>query len=109
MVQESDWWGDTLASLRLVQEAFWREARTFRLELVQARLAVTDYIDSGALRFALRLGNLSSVRPQLYRVLFLIGRNGLLVGIGEALRDEHAPVEGQLPERLAALLKQLEA
>jgi hypothetical protein len=104
MAQESDWWGDTLGSLRLVQAAFWQEARTFRLELVKARLAVTDYIDRAALRL-----RLSSVRPQLSRVLFVIGRIGVLVGIGEALREAYAPVEGQLPERLAVLLKQLEA
>jgi hypothetical protein len=30
------------------------------------------------------------------------------LGIGEALRDEYALVEGQLPNRLAVLLKQLE-
>jgi hypothetical protein len=105
MAQESDWWGDTLGSSRLVQEAFSQAARLFRLELVKARLAVTDYID----RAALRLRNLASVRPQLSRVLFVIGRNGLLVGIGDALRDEFVPKEGQLPERLAVLLKQLEA
>jgi hypothetical protein len=30
------------------------------------------------------------------------------VGIGDALRDRYAPVEGQLPGRLATVLKQLE-
>jgi hypothetical protein len=49
-----------------------------------------------------------SVHAQLARVLFIVGRSGLLLGIGEALQDEYALVEGQLPNRLAVLLKQLE-
>jgi hypothetical protein len=48
------------------------------------------------------------VHAQLSRVLFIVGHNGLLVGIGDALRDRYAPVEGQLPGRLATVLKQLE-
>jgi hypothetical protein len=93
-----------LYSLRLVREAFRIEATTFRFDLAKARRAVTPYVD----RAVLRLRNLPSVQAQLSRVLFIVGRSGLLVGIGEALRDRYAPVEGQLPGRLAMLLKQLE-
>src|SRR5205807_9369606 len=48
------------------------------------------------------------LRRKVARVLFIVGRSGLLLGIGEALQDEYAPVEGQLTDRLAVLLKQLE-
>ena len=99
MVRENDRWNGALDSLQLVQEAFWYESDVFRLELVKAWRAVTDYISRAALR---------SVHAQLARVLFIVGRSGLLLGIGEALRDEYALVEGQLPNRLAVLLKQLE-
>ena len=90
--------------MRLVGEAFRIEATSCRLQLVKAPRAVTHYVD----RAVLRLRNLPSVQAQLSRVLFIVGRSGLLVGIGEALRDRYAPVEGQLPGRLAMLLKQLE-
>ena len=60
---------------------------------------MTDFISRAALQ---------SVHAQLARVLFIVGRSGLLLGIGETLQDEYAPVEGKLPERLAFLLKQLE-
>jgi hypothetical protein len=99
MVRENDRWNGALGSLQLLQEAFWYESDVFRLELVKAWRAVTDYISRAALR---------SVHAQLARVLFIVGRSGLLLGIGEALQDEYAPVEGQLPDRLAVLLKQLE-
>jgi hypothetical protein len=39
---------------------------------------------------------------------FSLGRIGLLVGIGRALQVRYAPVEDQLPERLARMLKRLE-
>ena len=93
-----------LYSLRLVRAAFRIEATTFRFGLVKAGRAVTPYVN----RAVLRLRNLPSVQAQLSRVLFIVGRSGLLVGIGEALRDRYAPVEGQLPGRLATVLKQLE-
>jgi hypothetical protein len=99
MVRENDRWNGALDSLQLVREAFWYESDVFRLELGKAWRAVTDYISRAALQ---------SVHAQLARVLFIVGRSGLLLGIGEALQDEYAPVEGQLPDRLAVLLKQLE-
>jgi hypothetical protein len=101
---QQEFWNSALYSLRLVREAFRIEATTFRLDLVNARRAVTPYVD----RAVLRLRNLPSVHAQLSRVLFIVGHNGLLVGIGDALRDRYAPVEGQLPGRLATVLKQLE-
>jgi hypothetical protein len=101
---QQEFWNSALYSLRLVREAFRIEATTFRLDLVKARRAVTPYVD----RAVLRLRNLPSVHAQLSRVLFIVGHSGLLVGIGDALRDRYAPVEGQLPGRLATVLKQLE-
>ena len=101
---QQEFWNSALYSLRLVREAFRIEATTFRLDLVKARRAVTPYVD----RAVLRLRNLPSVQAQLSRVLFIVGRSGLLVGIGEALRDRYAPVEGQLPGRHATLLEQFE-
>ena len=97
MAAQHEFWNYARDSLRLVREAFLIEATTFRLELIKARH-----------RAALRLRNLPSVHAQLSRVLFIIGRSGLLVGIEEGLRAEYAPLEDQLPERLAALVKQLE-
>ena len=91
MVRENDRWNGALGSLQLVREAFWYESDVFRLELGKAWRAVTDYISRAALR---------SVHAQLARVLFIVGRSGLLLGIGEALQDEYAPVEGQLPNAL---------
>src|SRR4029077_4586150 len=99
MVRENDRWNGALDFLQLLQEAFWYKSDVFRLELVKAWRAVTDYISRAALR---------SVHAQLARVLFIVGRSGLLLGIGETLRDEYAPGEGQLPDRLSVLLKQLE-
>ena len=99
MVRENDRWNGALDSSQPVQQAFWYESDVFRLELVKAWRAVTDYISRAALR---------SVHAQLARVLFIVGRSGLLLGIGEALQDKYAPVEGQFPDRLAVLLKQLE-
>jgi hypothetical protein len=101
---QQEFWNSALYSLRLVREAFRIEATTFRLDLVKARRAVTPYVD----RAVLRLRNLPSVHAQLSRVLFIVDHSGLLVGIGDALRDRYAPVEGQLPGRLATVLKQLE-
>ena len=77
MVRENDRWHGALDSLQLLQEAFWYESDVFRLELVKAWRAVTDYISRAALR---------SVHAQLARVLFIVGRSGLLLGIGEALQ-----------------------
>jgi hypothetical protein len=90
--------------LGLVRETLRIEATSFPLYLGKARRAVTPYVD----RAVLRLRNLPSVHAQLSRVLFIVGRGGLLLGIGEVLRDQYAPSEGQLPGRLATLLKQLE-
>ena len=98
MVRENDRWNGALDSLQLLQEAFWYKSDVFRLELVKAWRAVTDYISRAALR---------SVHAQLARVLFIVGRSGLLLGIGEALQDEYAPVEGQLPDCSSNLKKGL--
>ena len=68
MVRENDRWNGALGSLQLLQEAFWYESDVFRLELVKAWRAVTDYISRAALR---------SVHAQLARVLFIVGRSGL--------------------------------
>ena len=87
---QQEFWNSALYSLRLVREAFRIEPTTFRLDLVKARRAVTPYVDRAVLR------------------LFIVDHSGLLVGIGDALRDRYAPVEGQLPGRLATVLKQLE-
>jgi hypothetical protein len=97
MAAQHEFWNSVRDALRLVREAFLIEATAFRLELIKARH-----------RAALRLRNLPSVHAQLSRVLFIIGRSGLLVGIEEGLRAVYAPVEGRLPNPLAVLLKQLE-
>jgi hypothetical protein len=76
MVRENDRWKGALDSLQLLQEAFWYGFDVFRLELVKAWRAMTDYISRAALQ---------SVHAQLARVLFIVGRSGLLLGIGEAL------------------------
>jgi hypothetical protein len=60
MVRENDRWNGALDSLQLLQEAFWYKSDVFRLELVKAWRAVTDYISRAALR---------SVHAQLARVL----------------------------------------
>src|SRR5690349_11389268 len=99
MSRESDRWSGARESLQLVKEALWYEWEVFRLELMKACQSVTDYASLAAL---------PSVYPQLSRVLFVVGRGGLLLGLGKALQDEYAPVEGHLPDRLAILLNQLE-
>jgi hypothetical protein len=103
MVRANDRWSGALDSLQLMRETFWYESDVFRSKLLKAWRPVTDYISRAALRTALR-----SVHGQLARVLFMLGRSGLLLGVGVALQDEYAPVEGQLPDRLAVLLKQFE-
>jgi hypothetical protein len=85
---QQGFWISANYSLQMVREAFRIEATTFRLDLVKVRPGITPYVD----RAVLPLRNLPSVH----------------VGIGEALRDRYAPVEGHLPGRLAAVLKQLE-
>ena len=93
-------------SLRLAREAFHYEAKTFQLELVKMWRGVGNHI-----HVALGLRTRPSVLRQdmrLSRVLFSLGRTGLLVGIGQALQVRYAPVEDQLPERLARMLKRLE-
>src|SRR2546429_6736285 len=82
------------------------EAKTLQLELAKMWRGVTDYI-----HVALGLRTSPSALRQdrrLSRILFSLGRTGLLVGIGEALQARYAPVEDQSPERLARMLKQLE-
>jgi hypothetical protein len=106
MAEKDNRWNGAHDSLRLAREAFDYEAKTFQLELVKMWRGVGNHI-----HVALGLRTRPSVLRQdmrLSRVLFSLGRTGLLVGIGQALRVRYAPVEDQLPERLARMLKQLE-
>ena len=98
MAEKDNRWNGAHDSLRVAREAFHYEAKTFQLELVKMWRGVANYIYVAALRQDMRLS----------RVLFSLGRTGLLVGIGQALQVRYAPVEDQLPERLARMLKQLE-
>jgi hypothetical protein len=50
MVRENDRWNGALDSLQLLQEAFWYGSDVFRLELVKAWRAVTDYISPNCRR-----------------------------------------------------------
>jgi hypothetical protein len=106
MVEKDNRGNGTHDPLRVAREAFHYEAKTFRLELVKTWRGVVYYV-----HVALGLRTRPSVLRQdrrLSRVLFSLGRTGLLVGIGQALQVRYTPVEDQLPERLARLLKQLE-
>jgi hypothetical protein len=106
MAEKDNRWNGAHASLRVAREAFHYEAKTFQLELVKTWRGVAYYI-----HVALGLRTRPSVLRQdmrLRRVLFSLGRTGSLVGIGQALQVRYAPVEDQLPERLARMLKQLE-
>jgi hypothetical protein len=106
MAEKDNRWNGAHDSLRVAREAFHSEAKTFQLELVKTWRGVANYI-----HIALGLRTRPSVLRQdmrLSRVLFRLGRTGLLVGIGQALQDRYAPVEDQLPERLARMLKQFE-
>jgi hypothetical protein len=98
MAEKHNRWNGAHDSLRVAREAFHYEAKTFQLELVKMWRGVANYIYVAALRQDMRLS----------RVLFSLGRTGLLVGIGQALQVRYAPVEDQLPERFARMLKQLE-
>jgi hypothetical protein len=106
MAEKDNRWNGAHNSLRLAREGFHYEAKTFQLELVKMWRGVANHI-----HVALGLRTRPSVLRQdmrLSRVLFSLGRTGLLVGIGQALRVRYAPVADQLPERLARMLKQLE-
>jgi hypothetical protein len=106
MAENYNRWNSARDSLDLVQGAFRHEAKTLQLELAKMWRGVTDYI-----HVALGLRTSPSALRQdrrLSRILFSLGRTGLLVGIGEALQARYAPVGDQLPERLARILKQAE-
>ena len=105
VAEKSNRWNRVRDLLRLVQEAFRYQARTFQLELVETWRSVNHYIE-----VAVGLRALPSVLRQdarLSRILFSLGRTGLLAGIGLGLQGQYAPLEDQLPERLASMLKQL--
>jgi hypothetical protein len=106
MAEKDNRWNGAHDSLRVAREAFHYEAKTFQLELVKTWRGVANFI-----HVALGLRTRPSVLRQdmrLSRVLFRLGRTGLLVGIGQALPVLYPRVEDQLPERLARMLKQLE-
>ena len=105
MADKDNRWNGDHDSPRIARKASNYEAK-IPGELVKAWRVVANYMQC-----AIGLRTRPSVLRQdkrLYKVLFRLGRMGLLSGVGQSLQDRYPPAEHQLPERLTRMLAQLE-